>query len=89
MSDIFTTKTRTLPNQDDDGTHEEVFNYVSRLQNGVLKISSIRKNEKDEDVEVLIMEQPWKCNPDGSRAAWTDDADAEQWLEAVKNDLLG
>ena len=89
MSDIFITKTRILPNQDGVGTHEVVFNYVARLQNGVLLVSAMRKNENDEDVEVPVMEQPWKCNSDGSRSAWTDDADAEQWLEAVKNDLLG
>jgi hypothetical protein len=89
MLDIFITKTKTLPNHDDDGTHEETFNYVARLQNGVLLISAIKKNENNEDIEVLVMEQPWKCNPDGSRAAWVDDADAEQWLEAVKHDLLG
>lgn len=88
MSDILTIKTREFT---DPATGDKTYStstYVSRLTSGVLYIHSLRKDEEDNDVEVLVMEQPWKCNPDGSRSSWQDNADAEAWLESVKNDML-
>ena len=88
MSDILTIKTREFTDPNTGDKTYTTSTYVSRLSNGVLYINSLKKNADDEDVEVLVMEQPWKCNPDGSRSQWQDDGDAEAWLESIKHDML-
>jgi hypothetical protein len=88
MSDIITTKTRVYTNPDNNEEIISTSTHISRLVGGTLFIYSLRKDEEDKDVEVLVMEQPWKCNPDGSRSPWQDEQDAENWLEANKQNML-
>jgi len=62
--------------------------YVSRLNGTVLNISEVRTDEAEQEIEVLIMQQPWKCNLDGSRENFTTEEDAAAWLESVKDSFL-
>jgi hypothetical protein len=62
--------------------------FKSRLNGSTLLISEVRTDENNQEIEVLIMEQPWKCNPDGSREHFANEEDAATWLELVKDSLL-
>jgi hypothetical protein len=88
MSDILTIKTREFIDPITGDKTYTTSTYVSRLASGTLYINSLKKDEEGNDVEVLVMEQPWKCNPDGSRSNWQNNADAEAWLESIKHDML-
>jgi hypothetical protein len=88
MADIITTKTMTVKTLDGQSEETITTNYVSRLINNILFINRIVVDEEGNNKEVLVMEQPWKCNPDGSRSNWQGEEDAEQWLESVKDFML-
>lgn len=62
--------------------------YSSKLYGSVLIISEIITNEENQETEVLVMQQPWKCHPDGSRENFVDETDAAVWLESVKDSFL-
>ena len=62
--------------------------YISTLHGNILNISEIRTDKNDQEIEVLIMQQPWKCHPDGSRENFTTEEDAAAWLESVKDSFL-
>ena len=71
-----------------DLTTPQTKKYSSSLVGGVLMISEIRTNEDNQEIEVLIIQQPWKCHPDGSRENFVDETDAAVWLESVKDSFL-
>jgi hypothetical protein len=88
MSDIITINTKEFKDSATDEIICSTSTYISRLVNGVLYINALRQDQDGNDIEVPVMEQPWKCNPDGSRSHWADDKDAESWLESIKHDML-
>ena len=62
--------------------------YISRFSSGLLVISEVITNEDNQETEVLVIQQPWKCHPDGSRENFVDESDAADWLESVKDSFL-
>jgi hypothetical protein len=72
----------------DDPTITKIKKYTSALSGGVLLIREIQINEDNQETEVLVMEQPWKCHPDGSRENFVNETDAAVWLESVKDSFL-
>jgi hypothetical protein len=71
-----------------DLTITETKKYSSKLSSGVLMISEVITNEDNQETEVLVIQQPWKCHPDGSRENFVDETDAAVWLESVKDSFL-
>lgn len=71
-----------------DLTVTQTKKFSSKLAGSVLMISEIRTNEDNQEIEVLVMQQPWKCHPDGSRENFIDETDAAVWLESVKDSFL-
>jgi len=86
MADITTTK--AYDHQEGDEIVEMTRTYVSRIINGILLVNLLSTDDSGNPKEVLIMEQPWKPNLDGSRSSWIDDNDAAAWLESIKNTNL-
>ena len=62
--------------------------FSSTLVGNILLIRQIVISEDNQETEVLVMEQPWKCYPDGSRENFVDETDAAAWLELVKDSFL-
>jgi hypothetical protein len=71
-----------------DLTVTQIKKYSSIFSGGVLVIKEIITNEDNQETEVLVMEQPWKCHSDGSRENFVDETDAAVWLESVKDSFL-
>ena len=69
-------------------TVTQIKKYSSIFSGGVLVIKEIITNEDNQETEVLVMEQPWKCHSDGSRENFVDETDAAVWLESVKDSFL-
>jgi hypothetical protein len=64
--------------------------YHVSYELGTLVVSEIT-DEKDADGNnkiVPIMIQPWKCLPDGSRDNFADSADAFEWFNEFKEQVI-
>lgn len=72
----------------DDPTITKIKKYTSELSGGVLLIREVVISEDNQETEVLVMEQPWKCHPNGSRENFVNETDAAVWLESVKDSFL-
>jgi len=83
----FTTK-KVIQTNALDPSVTELRTYRSTFNGSVLLISLVTKDENDQEIEQLTMEQPWKCYTDGSRAPFVDENDAQMWLESVKHTFL-
>ncbi len=77
------TKLKELP----DGS-SVTKNFKLSYDSGELKVFEQTINENEEVTEVLIIVQPWKCLPDGSRESFSDHEDAFQWFEDSKSWLV-
>jgi hypothetical protein len=77
--------TKTLLNEQNEVIDSILYRVY--FESGVLKINKVTVVD-DNEVETLVMEQPWKCLADGSREEFVDDNDAFDWLESVKNMIL-
>jgi len=87
MADIITIKSKTLSSA--DGVEVTITNnYVSRIINGILFVNRVTTDDAGNTTETAVMEQPWRCHPDGSRSDWKNDDDAAEWLESVKDYML-
>jgi len=83
----FITEKIIYPNPE-DLTITKIKKYSSTFSGRILMISEIITSEDDQETEVLAIQQPWKCHPDGSREDFIDEADAAAWLESVKDSFL-
>lgn len=72
----------------DDLTITKIKKYNSTLSGSVLMIREIITSEDNQETEVLVIEQPWKCHLDGSRENFVNETDAAVWLESVKDSFL-
>lgn len=71
-----------------DLTVTQTKKYNSIFSGGRLMISEVITSEDNQETEVLVIEQPWKCHPDGGRENFVDETDAAAWLESVKDSFL-
>jgi hypothetical protein len=82
-------KVRTSKNElDAEGNIIETKNFELNFEFGTLIVSSVFVNEQGEEQIVPAIVQPWKCLPDGSRAAFINEDDAYSWFEQVKNEFV-
>jgi hypothetical protein len=86
LSESTSTTSTKIKEMPDGNSVEKTFklSYYS----GELRIFEQTTNEQAENVEVLIIVQPWKCLPDGSRENFVSHEDAFQWFEDSKSWLV-
>jgi hypothetical protein len=65
-----------------------VKNLRATYESGTLIVSEVTTDENQIEIVTPVMVQPWKCLSDGSRAPFTDETDAYNWLEEFKNQLF-
>ena len=66
---------------DENGDEIVVKKLNCSFESGTLNISEVRTDENGEEVLVLVMVQPWKCNGDGTNEPFKDADDAFKWAE--------
>jgi hypothetical protein len=84
MAKIRTSKTEV----DSDGNTVMVKNFELNFEFGTLIVSTVTQDEAGVESIVPAIVQPWKCLPDGSRAAFVNEDDAYSWFESVKNEFV-
>jgi len=73
-----------------DAAHPDIIKtrtFKSELAGSVLIIKELVVDENNQEVEMLLVTQPWKPNPDGTRSNWINEDDASNWIESIKNTL--
>tara|TARA_R110001592_G_scaffold173724_1_gene412432 strand:+ start:944 stop:1174 length:231 start_codon:yes stop_codon:yes gene_type:complete len=65
-----------------EGEDAVVDNYKVTLVDGTATFSAKLEDNTWQSGAV----QPWKCEPDGSRVSWTDEAEAVLWYKADKGE---
>jgi hypothetical protein len=82
-------KVRTVKTEmNDQGTIIQTKNFELSFEFGTLIISSVTEDEQGNEIITPAIVQPWKCLPDGTRAAFVNEDDAYSWFEKVKNDFV-
>ena len=84
MSIVRTSKTV----RDEVNQVDVITNYELKFEFGTLIVSFITENEQGEEQITPTLVQPWKCLPDGSRAAFINEDDAYGWFESAKSYLV-
>jgi hypothetical protein len=67
----------------DEEGNPVVKTYQLSFELGTLVVSEISN-----DTITPIMIQPWKCLPDGGRDNFADSADAFDWFDSVKDQII-
>lgn len=65
-----------------EGDDAVVENYKVDLASGVATFSI----KLEDNTWELGLVQPWKCNADGSRTDWTDEAEGVLWYKAERGE---
>tara|TARA_R110001592_G_scaffold274789_1_gene541810 strand:- start:1195 stop:1425 length:231 start_codon:yes stop_codon:yes gene_type:complete len=65
-----------------EGEAAIVENYKVTLVDGTATFST----KLEDDTWQAGVVQPWKCEADGSRVSWTDEAEAVLWYKADKGE---
>ena len=63
-----------------DTSENTTTNYVGALNTGTFTVTVD---------DVLVVSQPWKPLPDGTRGEWTDLAEAVLWFQTNSNHITG
>jgi hypothetical protein len=84
MAKVRTSKVET----DEQGNVVQTKNFELSFEFGTLIISSISTDEQGNEVITPAIVQPWKCLPDGKRAAFVNEEDAYSWFEEIKNQFV-